>query len=103
MCLSPLTTPCESARRVAAVCRGREAAQVQQHLLAALPHPAQAEVLWLTWVQWRALGREAFSRETELSPWAVAARLRRLREAGIPIMAWSEETDLIARGHFHMG
>ena len=66
-----------------------------------MAHPAQAHVLWLTWVQWRALGREAMSRETELSPWDIADRLRQLREAGILILSWSEETDLIARGRFH--
>ena len=98
--VSPVS-PCESARRVAAVCRGTEAAEVQRHLASNLPQPAQAHVLWLTWVQWRALGREAMSRETELSPWVVAGRLRRLREAGVPVPSWSEETDLIARGRFH--
>ena len=100
MCPSALDSPCEYARRVASVCRGLEADHVQRHLLTRLPNP-QAYVLWLTWVQWRALGREAMSHETELSPWAIADRLRQLREAGIPILSWSEETDLIARGRFH--
>jgi hypothetical protein len=101
MYLPTLNSPCENARRVTAVCRSREAESVQQQLIACLPHPTQADVLWLTWVQWRALGREAMSLETELSPWAIADRLRRLREAGIPILSWSEETDAIARGRFH--
>lgn len=98
---SAATSPCTSIRRVAAVCRGLEASRIQQHLTATQPHPAQADVLWLTWVQWRALGREAMSQETELSPWAIADRLRQLREAGVPVLSWSEETDLIARGRFH--
>ncbi len=92
---------CEAERRVAAICRGSEAESVQQQLMTALPDPAQANELWLFWVQWRALGREAMSRDTELSPWAVADRLRRLREAGIPVLSWSVERDLIARGRFY--
>ncbi|MGI4787300.1 MAG: hypothetical protein ACRYFS_00475 [Janthinobacterium lividum] len=93
---------CTSARRVAAVCRGSEASRIQQHLISILPDSAQVDVLWLTWVQWRALGREAMSRDTELSPWVIADRLRQLREAGIAILSWSEETDLLARGRFHV-
>ena len=49
---------CEAARRVAAVCRLPEAGTVQAQVAAAVPHPTCADVLWLTWVQWRALGRE---------------------------------------------
>ncbi len=92
---------CDAERRVAAICRGSEAASVQQQLITALSDPQQAYKLWLFWAQWRAFGREAMSRETELSPWAVADRLRRLREAGIPVLSWSVERDLIARGRFY--
>lgn len=88
-------------RRVAAVCRDAEAADIQQQLASRLSDPAEADALWLFWVQWRALGRAALSRETELSPWEVADRLRRLREAGVPVLSWSVETDLIARGRFY--
>ena len=91
---------CEAERRVAAVCRSAEAAEVHRQLDAAFPHSAEAHNLWLFWVQWRAVGRDAMSRETELSPWAVADRLRRLREAGVPVLSWSVERDLIARGRF---
>ena len=91
----------EHARRIAAVCRGTEAAEVQQQLIANQPDPSVAYSLWLFWAQWRALGRDAISRETELSPWAVADRLRRLREAGVPVLSWSVERDLIARGRFY--
>ncbi len=88
-------------RRIAAICRNLEAADVHQHLHSRLPDPAEADALWLFWVQWRALGRAELSRETELSPWEVADRLRRLREAGVPVLSWSVETDLIARGRFY--
>ena len=100
--MSASLAPCQAARRVSAVCRGAEATRVQQQLAARLPDPAQAELLWLTWVQWRALGREVLSRDTELSPWMVADRLQRLREAGVSVLSWSEETDLLARGRFHV-
>ncbi len=93
--------PSELARRVAAICQGAEAAEVQQQLIASQPDPSDAYSLWLFWAQWRALGRDAISRETELSPWAVADRLRRLREAGVPVLSWSVERDLIARGRFY--
>lgn len=96
-----LNASCEAERRVAAICRGDEAAYIQKLLMATLPHSAEADVLWLTWVQWRALGREAMSRETGLSSWAISDRLRRLREAGVPVLSWSVETDLIARGRFY--
>lgn len=98
----PFPSPAYAAeRRVAAVCRDLEAADVHQLLHSHLPDPAEADALWLFWVQWRALGRTALSRETELSPWEVADRLRRLREAGVPVLSWSVETDLIARGRFY--
>jgi len=92
--------PCPQ-RRITAVCRGLEAADVQQQLLAYFPDRAEADSLWLFWAEWRAVGRVALSRETELSPWEVADRLRRLREAGVPVLSWSVETDLIARGRFY--
>ena len=88
-------------RRVAAVCRDPEAADVYKQLASRLSDPAEADALWLFWVQWRALGRDALSHETELSPWEVADRLRRLREVGIPVLSWSVERDLIARGRFY--
>ncbi len=88
-------------RRVAAICRDAEAADIHQQLASRLSDPAEADALWLFWVQWRAFGRAALSRETELSPWDVADRLRRLREAGVPILSWSVETDLIVRGRFY--
>lgn len=93
---------CESARRVAAVCRLPEADHVQKQVQAAVSHPSRADVLWLTWVQWRALGREAMMRETGLSLWTITTRLRQLREAGAPVLTWAEETDLMARGRFHL-
>ena len=62
--------------------------------------PERADLLWLTWVQWRAMGREAMVRETGLSLWTVTCRLRQLREAGIAIPSWTRETDLLARGQF---
>ena len=105
--MSPVMPPaailpeCESARRVAAVCRRPEAETVQAQVAAAVPHPTSADVLWLTWVQWRALGRERMVRETGLSLWTLTDRLRQLREAGAPILSSSEERDLIARGRFH--
>ncbi len=92
---------CTAERRVAAVCRTPEAADVYQQLSSRLPDPVVADALWLFWVQWRALGRTELSRETELSPWEVADRLRRLREAGVPVLSWSVERDLIARGRFY--
>jgi hypothetical protein len=94
-------TACEAERRVAAVCRSAEAESVQQQLINRIEDPAQAYQLWLFWAQWRATGREAMSHHTELSPWAVADRLRRLREAGVPVLSWSVERDLIARGRFY--
>ena len=100
MCLS--SASCGAERRIAAICRSAEAAEVQQQLVAALPNPEHADKLWLFWVQWRAVGREAMSRDTELSPWVIADRLRQLREAGIPILSWSVERDLIARGRFYL-
>lgn len=92
---------CAAERRVSAICRSAEAADVHRQLASSLPDPAEADALWLFWVQWRALGRAELSRETELSPWEVADRLRRLREAGVPVLSWSAETDLIARGRFY--
>lgn len=91
----------DAERRVASICRGPEAESVQQQLVAVLGNPQHAYKLWLFWAQWRALGREALSRETELSPWTVTDRLRQLREAGIPVLSWSVERDLIARGRFY--
>ena len=99
--MSSLPSACAAERRVSAICRSAEAADVHQHLHSRLPDPAEADALWLFWVQWRALGRAELSRETELSPWEVADRLRRLREAGVPVLSWSVETDLIARGRFY--
>ncbi len=95
------TSSYDAERRVASICRGPEAESVQQQLVAALSDPQHAYQLWLFWAQWRALGREALGRETELSPWAVTDRLRRLRELGIPVLSWSVERDLIARGRFY--
>jgi hypothetical protein len=60
-----------------------------------------ADLLWLTWVQWRAMGRETMGRETGLSLWTLNVRLRKLREVGIAIPSWTEERDLLARGRFH--
>ena len=90
-----------SERRTAAICRSLEAADVHEQLSSRLPDPAEADALWLFWVQWRAAGRLELSRTTELSPWEVADRLRRLREAGVPVLSWSVETDLLARGRFY--
>ena len=92
---------CEAARRVAAVCRLPEAAQVRECVEAAVTRSSRADVLWLTWVQWRAWGREAMIRETELSLWTITSRLSQLRQAGVPVLSWSEETDRLARGQFH--
>jgi len=92
---------CEAARRVAAVCRRPEAETVRAQVTAAVPHPPLADVLWLTWVQWRALGRDLMVRETGLSLWTLTERLRQLRDAGAPVLSSSEERDLIARGRFH--
>ena len=96
-----VVSDCESARRIAAVCRRPEAGAVQAQVAAAVPHPTQAAVLWLTWVQLRALGRDLMVRETDLSLWTLTDRLRQLREAGAPVLSSSEERDLIARGRFH--
>ena len=93
---------CVPESRITAVCRGLEAADVQQQLYAYFSERAEADGLWLFWAEWRAFGRVALSRETELSPWEVADRLRRLREAGVPVLSWSVETDLIARGRFYL-
>ena len=92
---------CEAARRVAAVCRLPEAAAVQAQVAAAISHPPHADLLWLTWVQWRALGREQMAQETGLSLWTLTDRLRRLREAGAPVLSSSEERELFPRGRFH--
>jgi len=92
---------CEAARRVAAVCRRPEAEAVRAQVAAAVPHPPLADVLWLTWVQWRALGRDLMVRETGLSLWTLTERLRQLRAAGAPVLSSSEERDMIARGRFH--
>jgi len=92
---------CEAARCVAAVCRRPEAEAVRAQVAAAVPHPSRADVLWLTWVQWRALGRELMIRETGLSLWTLTDRLRQLREAGAPVLSSAEERELIARGRFH--
>lgn len=91
----------DAERRIASICRGSEAESVQQQLVATLSDPQQAYKLWLFWAQWRAMGREALSRETEMSLWVVSNRLRQLREAGVPVLSWSAERDLIARGRFH--
>lgn len=96
--------PCErtmTARRVAAVCAAPEAAQVEEALSAQREAVGGADLLWLTWVQWRAMGREAMVRETGLSLWTLNVRLRRLREAGVAIPSWTEERELLARGLFH--
>ena len=90
-----------TARQVAAVCAAPEAAQVEEALWARLADTGGADLLWLTWVQWRAMGREAMVRETGLSLWTLNVRLRRLREAGVTIPSWTEERDLLARGVFH--
>ncbi len=92
---------CEAARRVAAVCRRPEAEAVRVQVAAAVPHSPLADVLWLTWVQWRALGRDLMVRETGLSLWTLTERLRQLRAAGAPVLSSSEERDMIARGRFH--
>lgn len=92
---------CEAARRVTAVCRRPEAEDVRTRVHAAVSQPTRADVLWLTWVQWRALGREAAVRETGLSLWTLTSRLRQLREAGAPVLTFTEEADLLARGRFH--
>ncbi len=97
----PSYHPCAGAKRVAAVCRHPEAEVVRAKLSASIPHPPQADLLWLTWVQWRALGREAMPEETGLSAWTVSARLRQLREAGAPVLSSAEEREMIARGRFH--
>ena len=90
--MSPTLPCCEAARRVAAACRLPEAALVRECV--------PSDLLWLTWVQWRALGREAMSRETGLSLWTITERLRWLRQAGAPVLSWAEERDLLARGRF---
>ena len=91
----------EPLRRVAAACRLPEAALVEEALKRSVLQPHRADVLWLTWVQWRALGREAMVRETGLSLWTVTSRLRQMRDAGIPIPSWTQELDMLARGQFH--
>ncbi len=93
--------PCEAARRVAAICRLPEAEAVHRRVAESVPHPPQADVLWLTWLQWRALGREALSRETGLSPFVITDRLRRLRDLGAPVLSSAEERERLARGRFH--
>ena len=93
--------PCAAAGRVAAICRHPEAEAVRAKLSAAIPHPTQADLLWLTWVQWRALGRDAMTEETGLSAWTVSARLRQLREVGAPVLSSAEERERMARGQFH--
>jgi len=103
MSIATVADPCEAARRVAAVCRLPEAETVRRRVLEAVPHPPQADVLWLTWLQWRALGREALSRETGLSPFVITDRLRRLRALGVPVLSSAEERDRLARGRFHGG
>ena len=90
--MSPTLSPPEAARRVAAVCRLPEAALVRERV--------SSDLLWLTWVQWRALGREAMTQETGLSLWTITERLRQLREAGAPVLSWAEERDLLSRGRF---
>ncbi len=99
--LSETAHPCAGAKRVAAVCRHPQAEAVRATISAAVPYPMQAELLWLTWVQWRAHGREALPEETGLSAWTVSARLRQLREAGAPVLSSAEERELMARGRFH--
>lgn len=93
--------PCAAAARVAAVCRRPEAVAVRARLRDSVPQPREADLLWLTWVQWRALGRDAMPGETGLSAWTVTERLRRLREAGAPVLSAAEERERIARGRFH--
>ncbi len=99
--LAKAAHPCAGAKRIAAICRRPEAEAVRATISAAVPHPTQADLLWLTWVQWRAHGREALPEETGLSAWTVSARLRQLREAGAPVLTSAEERELIARGRFH--
>ncbi len=91
----------ELARRVAAVCAAPEAAHVQTALAVRPQDPDGADLLWLTWVQWRAMGREAMVQNTGLSLWTLNHRLRRLREVGVAIPSWTQERDLLARGRFH--
>jgi hypothetical protein len=98
-----IPSECEAARLVAAACRLPEAQTVRERVAAAVPQPSRADVLWLTWVQWRALGRERAIRETGLSLWTLTSRLRQLREAGAPVLSWAQEQDLLARGRFHAG
>lgn len=97
---APAACPAHSAQQVAAICRTPEAAQALDRLSAAVPDPARAQLLWLTWVQWRALGREAMIGETGLSLWTITCRLRQIRESGVPVLSWAQETDLLARGRF---
>ena len=91
----------DAARRIASVCSTNEAERVKSALHERIADADRAELLWLTWVQWRAMGREAMVRETGLSLWTVTCRLRQLREAGVPIPSWTRELDLLARGQFH--
>ena len=74
---------------------------MQEILLAHSAALDRVDLLWLTWVQWRAMGREAMARETGLSLWTLNGRLRRLREVGIAIPSSTEERDLLARGRFY--
>ena len=97
----PDAPDCGTARRVAAVCSTPEAERAKSTLHTHLADAARADLLWLTWVQWRAMGREAMVRETGLSLWTVTCRLRQLREAGVAIPTWTREMDLLARGQFH--
>jgi hypothetical protein len=89
------------ARRVAAVCAAPESHRVLAVLEETESEITPAHLLWLTWVQWRAMGREVMVRETGLSLWTVNDRLRRLREAGAPVFSSMQERELIARGQFH--
>ena len=89
------------ARRITAVCASHEAERVKMALHQHLVGSSRADLLWLTWVQWRAMGREAMVRETGLSLWTVTCRLRQIREAGVPVLSWTREMDLLARGQFH--
>lgn len=88
------------ARRVTAVCMTAEAGRVKAILYGAVAEHSRADILWLTWLQWRAMGRAAMVRETDLSLWTVTCRLRQLREAGVPILSWARERDLLSRGQF---
>jgi hypothetical protein len=90
-----------SARCVAAVCAAPEAAHAERAIRGSVDGTHCADLLWLTWVQWRAMGREATVRHTGLSLWTLNDRLRRIREAGVPVCSTTEERDLLGRGRFH--